>query len=293
MKIGFVTDSMSGLPASIAQRYNISLVPGIIRIDGQSHLSSDVTIRDIEAVLLTKKIQTSASPAGEFYKVYQKLYDDVEVIFSIHCPSRFSAAIKAAKIAASRLDDPSRVVNFECGVAGLGMGLAVIAGSISSQIAGDIPELTNLVEDYCKKAQLLGTVDSFDYISKTGRVKLSRQIAGKLASTFKIKPVLAMYGTDISLLGLPRSREKAKNKLVKSLIDRLDQGIEPRLLGISHFSCLKEAEEIENKISEKIPGYEFIICDVDTMVAVNTGPGLILVAYFGKTSSVAGEKINV
>ncbi|MFX0123182.1 MAG: DegV family protein [Candidatus Hodarchaeota archaeon] len=294
MKAGIVTDSMSDLPPELANKYGVVIVPGTVFIDDEPYRSGiDIFPSDIEDLISenNKKISTGAPSAAEYYDAYTYLCDSVDIIISIHSPSKVTATSSVAKVAAKRLEDPTQVIRFECGVGSLGLGLTAIATAITAKQVEDLSELLRRVTQYCERIKIIGTLDSFKYLQRSGRVKL--KIAGFLANTFSIKPVLMMQGEDISLLKKPRSRQRALDLMIESVLNSIDIDFNPKMIGIGHFSCVKEAKMVEGIIRDNFPDHEIIQGNVDPMIAAHTGPGLILLSFFSSLDkSNRGEKIN-
>ncbi|MFX0015983.1 MAG: DegV family protein [Promethearchaeota archaeon] len=280
-KIGVVTDSMCDLPSSTSEKYGIIVVPGIVYVNGNPfHSGVDIHPEDIQTIIedKEKKIQTGAPSPAAYYMAYENLYDKVDIILSLHCPIKHSGVLNAAKAGARRLEDSSRVVHFECGVATIGLGITAVATAIKSQQIETKQELIRLVQEYCTKIQIIGTLESFKYLQRSGRLGL--KVAGWIASTLSIKPVLLMRNSDIFLLKKPRDRKVALNQLIYNLSKKIDKEINPKIIGISHFGCEGELNEIEKKIKGILPNHMIIRGYADPMVAANTGPGLVLIAYF-------------
>ena len=291
LKISIVTDSMCDLPKDIINLHNIHLVHGIIYVDNQKYISGvDITSEDIENLIEKHTIKTGAPPIGSYYEVYKKLSMNSDYILSIHPPKKLTAMIQSARLAARRLEHPDKVIHFETGVASLGIGLTAIVASKVSQMYDDIDKVKQIVEYYSKHVELIGTIDSFKYVGRTGRIKL--KIGGMLATALNIKPVLSLHGTKITMLGKTTNREKAKQILIEKLKERIDHSFEIKLIGLGQFGCLDEAKTLSKKIKSIFSDWEFIFGNADAMIAANTGPGLILLAYLAKKELKLGEKMN-
>jgi len=285
---------MSDLPPEIANKYGIVVVPGTVLIDGKPYKSGiDIFPIDIEGIIIKSKhkISTGAPSPAEYYKAYTHLGDIVDIILSIHSPSKVTATSNVAKVAAKLLEDPTRVIQLECGVGSLGLGLTAIAAAITAKQVGELSELLQRVIEYCKRIQIIGTLDSFKYLHRSGRIKL--KIAGFLANAFSIKPVLMMRGDDISLLEKSRDRQRALDFMIESVFAGIDLNFDPKMVGIGHFNCAEEAKKVEGIIRSNFPDHEIIQGNVDPMIAAHTGPGLILLSFFSTlTNSERGEKLN-
>jgi DegV family protein with EDD domain len=280
VKVGIVTDSMSDIPYDIAKQYNIKIVPGIIHANGHYYRSGvDFFQEDIEKSIENDiSIKTGAPPPVEYYNVYTSLLEKFDTIISIHCPAEHSGVLNSAKAAARKLENPSCIHHFECGVATLGLGLTSIAAAIIAETAKNLYELYTQVEKLCSKIQVIGTIDSFKYVKKSGRLKL--KIAGLFANALSIKPVLIMQNAKISLLARPRNRESAINIMINEVVTKVDQELDPQIIGIGHFKCNNVSQDVEYRIKESLPNHKIIRTNVDPMIAAYTGPGLILLAFF-------------
>lgn len=285
---------MSDLSPELAKKYGIVIVPGTVFIDNNPYRSGiDIFPSDIEDLIIenSKKISTGAPSAAEYYNAYTHLYDIVDIILSIHSPSKVTATSSVARVAAKRLEDPTRVIRFECGVGSLGLGLTAIAAAITAKQVRELSELLQRVAEYCERIQIIGTLDSFKYLQRSGRVKL--KITGFLANALSVKPVLMMHGDDIILLEKPRNRQKALDFMIESVIKNIDMKCIPKMIGIGHFSCVEEARGVEGIIRQNFPEHEIIQGNVDPMIVAHTGPGLILLSFFGTLdNSDRGESIN-
>ncbi|MFX1507556.1 MAG: DegV family protein [Promethearchaeota archaeon] len=295
-KIGVVSDSMCDLPSRISEKFRIAVVPGIVYVDGVPHQSGvDIHPKDIQAIIddEEKTIKTGAPPPAAYYRAYESLYDSVDIILSLHCPIKHSGVLNSAKAGARHLRDSSRVVHFECGVATIGLGITAIAAAIKSQQIENKEDLIRIVQEYCTRIQIIGTLESFKYLQRSGRFGL--KVAGWIANTLSVKPVLLMRDSNVFLIKKPRNRNSALNQLISYLSKTIDREINPRIVGISHFGCEEELNEVEKKIKGILPDHMIIRGFADPMVAANAGPGLVLIAYFADSidNSNKGIKINV
>jgi len=285
---------MSDLPPKLAIKYGIVIVPGTVFIEDEVYRSGvDIYPDDIKSIIKenNKKLRTGAPSPAEYYKAYTHLCDNVDFILSIHSSSKVTATSSVAKVAAKRLENPTRVIRFECGVGSLGLGLTAIAAAITAKQVDELSELLRRVTEYCERIQIIGTLDSFKYLQRSGRIKL--KIVSFLANTFSIKPVLMMRGDDISLLGKPRNRQKAIDLMIESVFNSIDIEFVPKMIGIGHFSCDEEAKVVEGIIRHNFPDHEIIQGNVDPMIVTHAGPGLILLSCFSSLdNSDKGEKIN-
>lgn len=281
MKVGIVTDSLSNLPPDLAKQYDIYIVYGSIYIDNKKYIANvEVSTDQILEIISKKTLKTAVPSPGDFYNIYEQILDKYDIIISLHCPTKQTAFLKSAKLGAKRTRYPEKIIHIECGVATLGLGLVAISTAILAREINDLDLLLKKIDSFCKRVDVLGALNSFDYIKRSGRVKL--KFLGTVASIIAIKPVLAMHGSNIMLLERTFNREKALEKLQYQFQKRFDPSMEPKMIGLSHLKDLQEAEKIKSNINKKYPSHEVIFTDVDPMIASNTGPGLMLLTFFSK-----------
>lgn len=282
MKVGIVTDSLSNLPEDIAKKYDINIVNGSVYVDNQRYISgTEISTKEILEVIKTKTIKTAVPAPGDYYTLYEKLLDQNDLIISIHSPKAVTGFIESAKAGAKRTKSPEKIIHFESGVATIGLGLVAIATAILAPKITDEAVLTSNIKELCDKIEVLGLVNSFEYLKKSGRIKL--QMEGRLASILKIRPILAMKRTKIITLEKPRNRTRAIKKLEQYFQKRFDPKSELKMIGMSQLECIDEADGIKSIIENEHPDYSILYTDVEPMIACNTGPGLLLVAYFADT----------
>ena len=279
MKIGIVTDELSNLPSTITEKYNIYIVHGFVYINNEKYRAGvDVTTEEIIQVIGQKSLKTASPSPGEYYAVYEQIIDKYDLIISLHCSTNLSAMMESAKLGAKRVKNPEKIKIVPCGVAALGLGLVALATAMFAQNMTNLDELIAKVNELSQRAEILGCINSFEYIRKSGRIRL--KALGTLGSIVSIKPVLVMHGTKISLLYKKFSRKGSLKKLVEACMNRIDPSFEPKMIGISHLEAEDDAKDIIDKIQNKYPSHEVIMTGTDAMIASYTGPGLIVLSYF-------------
>ncbi len=113
--IGIVTDSNSQIPAELAARLGIVVVPLTVTVDGVDYqegvdLDADQFYARFESG--TPQVSTSQPSPGAFAAAYQALADaGVEAIVSVHIGSAISGTVNSARLAAAGAPVPVRIVD--------------------------------------------------------------------------------------------------------------------------------------------------------------------------------------
>lgn len=116
MTIGICTDSNSQLPAELAERYGVEVVPVTVRVDDHEYLEGVDLDADAFYAAFTPghrpHVATSQPSPGQFALAYEELLDrGCTEILSVHISSALSGTINSARLAAHRLAAPVRVVD--------------------------------------------------------------------------------------------------------------------------------------------------------------------------------------
>jgi DegV family protein with EDD domain len=119
--IGFCIDSNAQLPAELAQRYGVEIVPLTVTIDGHEFVEGvDLDADEFYARFATAEadgrpapVVTTAAPSpGRFVVAYEALAQrGATEILSVHLGSAFSGTVNAARLAAGMGDVPVRIVD--------------------------------------------------------------------------------------------------------------------------------------------------------------------------------------
>jgi len=77
-KIKIVTDSSSDIPADLAEKFDIELIPLYVGYGHEMYKDNIQVDHDaiFKALLDGKKVNTAAPSPGDFYKVFEKILKD-------------------------------------------------------------------------------------------------------------------------------------------------------------------------------------------------------------------------
>ena len=93
MNIAVVTDSKSDIPANIAKKNKITVVPLNLHVENKTYLDNiDISADELYEMLPSSNVvpTTSTPSAGTFIEVYENLLKSYDQIISIHISSKLS-----------------------------------------------------------------------------------------------------------------------------------------------------------------------------------------------------------
>lgn len=212
MKIGFVTDSPSDLPADLAERHGIIIIPAVLVMEGRDYIDGQDITREqfYERLPALKTPPTTAAPSpASFHQAYQTLFSrGCDQVISLHTSERLTAIANIARQVASEFD--GRITVLDSASLTLGVGFQVLAGMEAAEEGLPLPDVLAAIESTRKRVRVAAALDTMDYLRRSGRVPAAVTAIGGLLS---IKPVVEIHKGQIKFIQAARTTQQATNAL--------------------------------------------------------------------------------
>ncbi|MDR3572510.1 MAG: DegV family protein [Anaerolineaceae bacterium] len=271
MAVKIVTDSTCDIPPSIAAEYDITVIPCYINFSNQSFLDGiDLSREQFYQKLPSAKIlPTTSSPGiGSFIQTYQKLADDgASGILSIHVPASFSNVVNTAKLAAESIQDiPVTVV--DSGQLSMGIGYQAIAAAKAGADGKPMGEILALVNDMMKRTYVLATLDTLDYLRRSGRLN---RMQANLGALLAVKPFVKLHNDQV-ILEPVRTFKKSINRLVSSIAELAP--VEEIIF--LHTHAAEKAARLMDMAQSFLPtGKTALLTEASSVIGIHLGPGAV------------------
>lgn len=279
MKTRIIVDSSSDLMPEIKDK--VSVVPLTVHF-GDEEFIDGVTID--HKTFYEKLVETDVHPSTSqatptaFEAEYEKAKQAGEGAVVITLSSTLSGTYQSAMIAAQDYEDVY-VVDSENVAIGGGI-LVELALQLMREGLG-AKEIAQRLEEAKKKVVLVALVDTLEYLKRGGRVSKTVAFAGTLLN---IKPVLAVAGGEIQILGKARGSKQGNNLLVQEIgkAGGVDFG-KPVLLGYTGMSDALLRKYIEDSKHLWEGNLEEIrYTTIGSVIGTHAGPDAVAVAFFKK-----------
>ena len=277
MNIAVVTDSTSDIPANIAKKNKITVVPLNLHVEDKTYLDNiDISADKLYEMLPSTNVvpTTSAPSAGTFIEVYENLLKSYDQIISIHISSKLSLTHDSAVNAAKEINKKKKlveVVNSETASMALGLTAMIVSDTINKKNI-DIEQAKDLSKNLSKRSTFLGMVPSLKYLVRGGRIGKARGFVGSL---LKFKPILTMQDGEAHPLVRVRSVEKGINKLKE-----LAQENAPlEKISVLYTTEKDKAEEIAEDIKLFDKKIDPVIAQLGPVIGAHLGPNVLGLGY--------------
>ncbi len=277
MKIAVVTDSTSDIPANIATKNKISVVPLNLHVENKTYLDNiDISADELYEMLPSSSVAptTSAPSAGTFIEVYENLLKSYDQIISIHISSKLSLTHGSAVNAAKEINKKKKlveVINSETASMALGLTSIIVAETIKKNNIS-LDEAKELSKNLSERSTFLGMVPTLKYLVRGGRIGKAKGFVGSL---LKFKPILTMQDGEAHPLVRVRSIEKGINKLKE-----LAQENSPlEKISVLYTTEKDKAEEIAEDIKTFDKKIDPIIAQLGPVIGAHLGPSVLGLGY--------------
>lgn len=274
MRIAVVTDSASNLPAEIVSEHSISVVPMYLKFGEAIYQDGvDLPRGEFYSKLAREEVpvSTAAPSIGDYREAFERALGDADGVVCITVASFVSVSYESARAAANELGDRVRVVDSKS--ASMGEGWATLEAARLARASASLDAVAERAEEIARRTQLAATINTFEYLRRSGRVHAVLAYAG---TALNIKPVFALRGGKIEQLGRPRSRSRAIDRLIEETRPLAERG--PLHCAVAHADVPDEAEALLSRIKTELECVETLLTEFTPLMGAHTGPGLLSIA---------------
>lgn len=280
-----VTDSSCDLPASLAEKLGIRVVPLSVFVEGKQYYNyldgRDISFEDFYQQMGEGKMVTTSAVNVEMFKTIMEseLLTGHDVLY-IGFSSGLSGTYNAGRMAAAELQEEypnSTILTVDSLCASLGQGMLVYQAALQKAGGKSIEE----VRDFCEETKLKVchwfTVDDLHQLKRGGRISGATALIGTMLN---IKPVLHV-DNEGELINMTKAR--GRNGAIQALVDQMEKAaIEPekQTIFISHGNCYDEAKRLAELVHERF-GCKSVINFVGPTIAAHSGQGTLALFFIG------------
>ena len=266
MKIGLVTDSTSDLPADLAGRFGIQVIPALVNIHGKSYIDGiDISREEFYTRLpqIDPPPMTSSPSVGVFQQAYDRLFKaGVDFILSIHAANELSGIFNAARLAAEEFSQ--RVKVMDSGQVSLGLGFQVLTAAEEAERSGFLENVLAKVESVRKRVRLAALLESIEYVRRSGRVSWA---VGMIGSVLRLQPLVELRYGLVYRLGQARTRLQG----IDQLLEALNSWGPLERLAVLHTNAETAALQLLEEVKQKVSQTPLLV-NVTTAIGTHVGP---------------------
>ena len=228
-----------------------------------------------------KYASTSQINVLEYEKYFEEALKEGKDVLYISFSSGMSGTYQTACLCKNELEESypdNRIICIDSLCAAVGEGLLIKEVDKKKREGMSMDELVDWVENNKMNLCHWFTVDNFDHLKHGGRVSA---VAATLGNTLNIKPLLRVDEEGkLRVVKKIRGRHKAMAAQVECIVKTWSPEISKSVV-IGHGDDLKAAEELKEYVENKLPDAEIYISDIGPIIGAHTGPGVMVLAFWG------------
>ncbi len=276
--IHIVTDTTSGLPAGLAQQYDIPVIPQVIMFGDESYLEGvEMDHATFLTRLRTSKTlpKTAAPPPGLFVDVFRARARPGDTVLCIHPSAELSGTMRSALTAAADFPDMDIRVLDTRTIAGPLAALALMAAQWAAQ-GQDADAIMAGLHAMIPRAHVYFLVDTLEYLQKGGRIGGAAALIG---SVLQVKPILELREGRVEPLERERTQRKALARLKEMVLAGAAHGPESRL-SVLHAGAPDAARALADDLGRQLAVPDGMIMELTPAIVTHAGPGVLGVGFF-------------
>ena len=276
--IGLLTDSNAQLPAELADRYGVEVVPLTVTVDGRDYLEGV----DLDADAFYARfagghrpqVATSQPSPGRFAAAFDALARrGAREILAVHLGSALSGTINSARVAAQTSPVPVRIV--DTGTASFGVGCCVWEAGEALAGGASLEEAAAVAEAVAGEVGTVFTVGALDLARAGGRLRQADDESDEGGAPI---PVLTMHGGEMSVVGHAADLASAADAMASHVLgggDGLRVG-----LGVADAAAAPLWQALEGRLVGAEAVREVVRYRIGPSVGAHTGPGTAGAFYY-------------
>ena len=276
--VKIITDTTSGLPAELAQRYHIPVIPQVIHIGNESYLEG-VEIDNATFMVHLKTARelpkTAAPPPELFVEEFKRLVPLGEPIVCIHPSAVVSGTVRSAQIAAKEFPEADIRIIDTWTIGSPLLSLVKLAAEWAAS-GLDAGEIEKRIKDLIPRGRIYFLVATLEYLAKGGRIGGASALLG---SVLQIKPILTLREGRVEQFERERTHKNALARLKQLVLEKYPRN-KDGYLSVMHAAAPDEAAELASDLGDKLGVRDVPILDVPPAIVVHGGPGILAAAFF-------------
>lgn len=286
--IKIMADSTCDLSNEILEKYDISIAPLTINIEGKVYKDRiDIQPNDFYGIMeeLSQYPTTGMPSPTEYLDIINKaIKDGYKEVLCVCMSSGTSGAYQSAVIAKDYFYEESpdssikiHVVDSKC--MSHGSGWLILKSAMMRERGASFEEIVEFNEVYKINVKHFLSVDDLDHLIKSGRLTNASAFIGKV---LRLKPIMTMRKGKGAIVAKERGLKRVLNHYIHEFVNRIDKDITEFII-IGYTSDIKVAENLKVKIQKETDFLgDIYIMQMGVSVGTHVGLGAISMFFIEK-----------
>jgi len=282
MKVAIMTDENSGISLAEAEQLGIYVLKMPVIIDGDDYYEGiNLTHEEFYNALTSGRDVTTSMPSpGSVMEMWDKILEDgADELVYIPMSSGLSSSCSASTALAIDYDDKIQVVdNHRISVT---LRQSVMDALFLAESGKSALEIKTVLEEKAYDASIYITVDTLEFLVKSGRVTAA---GAALGSMLNIKPILTIQGSKLDAYAKTMGMKKAESKMIEAIRNDLRNrfgDVPDEDIAMAAVSSYTEQSDIDawlETVNREFPQYKVFYNHLSLSIGSHVGPNSVAIA---------------
>jgi DegV family protein with EDD domain len=274
--VQLITDSSADLTKDLIDKYNISVVPLTINLQGKEYLVGiNITSQEFFQKMFTSHElpKTSQPSPSAFTDIFNELAGKGELL-CLTISSGLSGTYQSACL--GRDLSFTDVTIFDTLAGSLGHGLQLIKAAELAAEGLTAFEIVQKLKEYIKSMNILVLLDTLENIVKGGRLS---KFQGAIAKILDIKIILEGINGQVEVIEKIRGKKKFLQRVL-NIIGERKNNFSDTTFGITHADNFEDTEFLKHEIIKRFNPKDIIINYMGATMGTYAGKGGIIISFY-------------
>lgn len=278
MAVAVVTDSAAVIPAELARKLAITVVPMRLTIGEESYGEDQIPLEEVVR-RFDEGIHTAGPSPGDLIKVMREA-DSGDGVMMLTLSERVSSTYKSALVAAEL--GPARAEVLDTGTAAGGQCLVVLGAARAASAGHDLASVLRSAQEVRGRVRMVAAVETLDYLVKGGRLP---ELAGRAGRHLGVRPIFELRSDSIRSFRPALSHDKALEALLGHWRRSRPATAGALHVVVSHALDPGAAEVLVGVIRAEVEPASCLIESFSPVMVAHTGPGVVGLAWYWESGA--------
>ncbi len=275
MTVAVITDSSACVPPDLASKYDVTIVPLQLDVEGDSVAANSLSTAELRERLENGSDMSTSGPSpGAFLDAIEERMSD-DGVFVVTLASTMSNTYQNATLASQQAEGEVTVLDSRSAVGG--HALIALAAARAAQDGASLEEVAERARAVLPCVRLVAGVGSLDRLAKSGRVP---DIASKARDAFGVWPLFEFRDGEPHVLMPSLAESKVRDRLLSRCLDDRPSSDAVLHASVLHAGHPDGAERLLERLSTEVDNtQELFVSEFDAAMMVHTGTDLVGLAW--------------
>ncbi|MCK6578534.1 MAG: DegV family protein [Anaerolineae bacterium] len=266
-KIRFVTDSTCDIPAELAAKHHITVVPCYINYGSTSYADDGIAMsrEQFYSELPNRRPHpsTAAMSPGQAEEMILNAAKDSDHLFIITVATKLSGVYNVMRLGARKLPEGSYTM-IDSNSVTMGLGFQALIGSEVAEATGDVEQVERAVMQVQRNQRVYAALDTLEYLRRGGRVGWTTASIGSL---LQIKPIIGVKDGEVYSV----TRVRTFSRAIDEMIAQLDKHTPLDRISVMYATETDLVRQLTERLAQLVPN-KILITQITPTIGVHIGP---------------------